>query len=94
MKTQTTQQTETAASNMKPRAVFNPSPALAKVVGKDPLTRPDALKKLWSYIRQENLQDASDKRKILPDAKLKPVLGNGPVSMFDFAGILSKNLTR
>lgn len=81
-------------TRMKPRAVFKPSPELAKVIGNEPVTRPAALSKLWDYIRKANLQSPSDKRDILPDAKLKPVLGDAKVSMFKFAGILSKHLSR
>ncbi|MCB1119707.1 MAG: hypothetical protein KDK65_07090, partial [Chlamydiia bacterium] len=30
---------------------LNPSPALQQVVGQEPLSRPEAVKKLWDYIK-------------------------------------------
>lgn len=78
----------------KPRAIFKPSADLANVIGSEPVTRPAALNKLWDYIRKNSLQSPDDKRNILPDAKLKPVLGDSKVSMFKFAGLIAKHLSR
>ena len=50
------------AAFMKP---LTPSPALAAVVGSTPLPRTEIISKLWVYIKQHNLQDASNKRMIL-----------------------------
>lgn len=83
-----------ATAKTKPRAVFNPSSDLAGVIGPEPVTRPDALGKLWDYIRKNKLQSSEDKRNIQPDAKLKPVLGDSKVSMFKFAGLIAKHLSR
>ncbi len=69
-----------------------PSPALAAVIGPEPVARPEVIKKLWDYIKAHGLQDAKDKRAINADDKLRPLFGRDQVSMFDLAGIIGKNL--
>ncbi|MGZ3770346.1 MAG: SWIB/MDM2 domain-containing protein [Bdellovibrio sp.] len=86
-----------AATKRKPNAAFmkalTPSPALAAVVGATPLPRTEVVKKLWAYIKKNNLQDAKNKRNINADAKLKEVFGGKTtVSMFDMTKLVSKHL--
>lgn len=69
-----------------------PSAALAAVIGSEPVARPEAVKKLWEYIRAHNLQDPKDKRTINADAKLRAVFGKDSAGMFELAGILGKHL--
>ena len=69
-----------------------PSPALAAVIGAEPVSRPEAVKKLWDYIKAQGLQDPKDKRTIRPDAKLQAVLGKPEVGMFELAGLLGPHL--
>ncbi|KAK8518818.1 hypothetical protein V6N12_012059 [Hibiscus sabdariffa] len=49
------------------------SDALVKffATGENALSRADVVKRIWDYIKQNDLQDPSDKRKILCDDKLK-----------------------
>ena len=70
----------------------HPSAALAAVIGSDAVSRPEATKKLWDYIKANGLQDGGDKRKINADAKLAPVFGKPQVTMFEIAGVLGKHL--
>ncbi|HPH12958.1 MAG TPA: DNA topoisomerase III [Burkholderiaceae bacterium] len=70
-----------------------PSPALAAVIGKDAVARTEVIKKLWDYIKANNLQDATNKRAINADAKLLAVFGKSQVTMFELAGIVGKHLT-
>ena len=80
----------------KPRApavgTLKPSAALAAVIGEDLTTRPQALKKLWDYIKAHQLQDPADKRMIVADAHLRPVLGEDRVNMFALAGLIGKHV--
>ncbi|KAF5451347.1 hypothetical protein F2P56_026460 [Juglans regia] len=39
--------------------------------GESALSRGDVIKRIWEYIKQNNLQDPSDKRRIICDEKLK-----------------------
>ena len=81
----------------KPNAAFmvpmNASPALAEVVGAKPLPRTEIIRVIWLYIKKNNLQDATNKRMINADAKLKILFGGkSQVSMFELAGIVNKNV--
>ena len=70
------------------------SPELQAVIGAGPLPRGQVMKKVWEYIKKHDLQNPANKRNILPDATLKPVLdGNDEVTMFEMTKMLSKHLT-
>ena len=76
---------------MKPLAV---SPELAEVVGKGPMPRPEVVKKLWVYIKKNNLQDPKNKRNINADDNLKKVFGGkAVVNMFEMTKLVSKHLS-
>ena len=85
-----------AAGKRKPNAAFmkplTPSTMLAAVVGAAPLPRTEVVKKLWAYIKKNNLQDAKNRRNINADDKLKPIFGKGTVSMFEMTKLVSKHL--
>jgi len=70
----------------------DPSAALAAVIGAEPISRPQAIKKLWDYIKAHNLQDPKDKRTIVADEKLLAVLGQPRVGMFALTGLVGKHL--
>ncbi|MET0310979.1 MAG: DNA topoisomerase III, partial [Burkholderiaceae bacterium] len=72
---------------------LTPSAALAAVIGEEKVTRPQVVKKLWDYIKANGLQDATNKRNINADAKLKPVFGKDQVTMFELAGIVGKHVS-
>ncbi|MCF8159679.1 MAG: DNA topoisomerase III [Polaromonas sp.] len=69
-----------------------PSAALAAVIGAEPVARAQVIKKLWDYIKANNLQDAANKRAINADDKLLAVFGKPQVTMFELAGIVGKHL--
>src|SRR5882724_6213341 len=84
-------------SARKPNAAFMApltlSPALAEVIGSKPLPRTEIIKKIWDYIKKNNLQDKNNRRMINADAKLKVVFGGKTqVSMFDLAKIVNNNV--
>ncbi|HYG63294.1 MAG TPA: SWIB/MDM2 domain-containing protein [Thermoanaerobaculia bacterium] len=75
---------------MKP---MQPDDALAAVIGSDPIPRTEVTKRIWDYIRSNNLQDPNDKRTIRADAKLKPVFGGKEsVSMFEMTKLVNGHL--
>ena len=90
-----------AVKEVKPKAARKttaasgklPSAALAAVIGAEPISRPQVMKKLWDYIKANGLQDAKDKRSINADAKLLVVFGKPQVTMFELAGIAGKHLS-
>lgn len=85
-----------AAPAKKPNAAFmkpmTPSKDLAAVIGKTAVPRTEVTKKVWEYIKKNNLQDAANKRMINADAKLKEVFGKPQVSMFEMAGLIGKHV--
>ena len=76
---------------MKP---LNVSADLSAVVGNGPLPRSEVVKKLWVYIKSNNLQDPKKKRNIIADEKLKKVFGGkAVVDMFEMTKLVSKHLS-
>ena len=83
--------TKTNSAFMKPLTV---SPELAEVVGKGPMPRSEVVKKLWVYIKKNNLQDAKNRRNINADDNLKKVFGGkAVVNMFEMTKLVSKHLS-
>ena len=95
-KKKTTKKAAKKKTKRKPNAAFmkplTPSSALAEVVGSKPLPRTQVVKKLWAYIKKNNLQDSKNRRNIVADSKLKAVFGKNTVSMFEMTKIVSKHL--
>jgi len=82
---------KTNSAFMKPMKV---SEELAAVVGAGPMPRSEVVKKLWAYIKKNNLQDPNNKRNINADANLKKVFGNkDSVNMFEMTKLVSKHLS-
>ena len=83
-------------SARKPNAAFmaalNPSSTLAEVIGNKPMPRTEIVKKIWDYIKKNNLQDKKNRRMINADGKLRPLFAKDQISMFDLAKIVSKNV--
>jgi len=76
---------------MKP---MNVSSELAVVVGAGPMPRSEVVKKLWVYIKANNLQDQANKRNINADEALKKVFGGKDVvNMFEMTKLVSKHLS-
>ena len=72
---------------------FKPDAALAAVVGTASETRGQFMKKIWDYIKAHNLQDPSDRRMIVADAKLRPLFGVAKLSMLKLGGIVSRHIS-
>lgn len=75
---------------MKP---IQPDAVLAVIVGSKPLPRSQMTKKLWDYIKKNNLQDAKKRTQINADAPLKAVFGGKTkVSMFEMTKLVSSHV--
>ncbi len=97
-KTATKKATKKTGAKRKPNAKFMApmavSTTLAEVVGNKPIPRTEVTKKLWAYIKKNNLQDAKERRNINADDKLKAVFGGKKtVSMFEMTKLVSKHLS-
>jgi upstream activation factor subunit UAF30 len=86
-----------AASKRKPNAAFmkamQPSASLSAVIGGSPMPRTEVTKKIWNYIKKNNLQDSKNRRNINADDKLREVFGGKKqVSMFEMTKLVNKHL--
>ena len=84
-------------SKRKPNPAFmkavQPDASLAEVVGSSPLPRTQITKKLWQYIKRNDLQDSLNRRMINADDKRRPVYhGKGQVSMFEMTKLVSHHV--
>lgn len=87
------------SGNTTPRgalgAFVTPSPDLAHIVGSQPLTRGDAMKRVWDYIKKHDLQDPENKRRIRADDNLRPIFENNEsLSMFEMTAYISRHLNK
>jgi len=89
--------TKKSATKRTPNAAFmkpmQPSSELAAVVGNQPMPRTEITKKVWAYIKKNNLQDPQQKRMINADDNLKKVFGGkNQVSMFEMTKLVNNHL--
>ncbi|XP_004293361.1 PREDICTED: uncharacterized protein LOC101314347 [Fragaria vesca subsp. vesca] len=68
------------------------TPELQVIVGEPALPRTEIVKQLWAYIRKHNLQDPSNKRKIICDDALRVVFETDCTDMFKMNKLLSKHI--
>ena len=93
-----TKKTAAKKSARKPNAAFmaplQPDNTLAAVIGNKPSPRTEIVKKVWDYIKKNNLQDKTNKRMINADEKTKPLFGKDQISMFDLAKIVNNHVQK
>ncbi|MBU2572918.1 MAG: SWIB/MDM2 domain-containing protein [Elusimicrobia bacterium] len=81
-----------AKTNSKFMTPLTPDTVLSEVVGTKPIPRTEIVKKLWAYIKKNNLQDKKNRRMINGDEKLTRVFnGKKQVSMFEIAKLIGKH---
>ncbi|PON38711.1 p53 negative regulator [Parasponia andersonii] len=68
------------------------SPELQAIVGQPALPRTEIVKQLWAYIRRNNLQDPSNKRKIICNDELRLVFETDCTDMFKMNKLLAKHI--
>ena len=74
---------------MKP---VQPDDALAKIVGASPIPRTELTKKLWEYIKKNNLQE---KKLIRADEALQAVFnGKKEVDMFELTRLVNTHIVK
>lgn len=79
-------------ANAKFMAPITPDTVLGDVVGNKPMPRTEIVKKLWAYIKKNNLQDKKNRRMINADEKLgKFFAPKKQVSMFELAKLIGKH---
>ncbi|KAF8911472.1 hypothetical protein CPB84DRAFT_1812324 [Gymnopilus junonius] len=71
---------------------FALSDPLASVLNIDKLSRPQVVKQLWIYIKENQLQNPENKREILCDTSLRAVFGVDKIDMFKMNKVLGQHL--
>ena len=62
--------------------------------GESELARTDVIKRMWDYIKGNNLQDPSDKRKIICDEKLKELFDVDSFTGFTVTKLLAPHFIK
>src|SRR5205085_11028954 len=92
-----TKAAKTPAKKRTPNAAFmkamTPSGPLAAIIGDRPVPRTEVTKKVWDYIKKNNLQDATKRTMINADAKLREIFKKGQVSMFEMTKLINSHLS-
>lgn len=65
---------------------------MADFMGKNTASRMEITKKIWAHIKKNGLQDEDNRRDIVPDDTLEPILGSKKISMFDIATKISEHV--
>ncbi|OAL28375.1 hypothetical protein AYO20_09492 [Fonsecaea nubica] len=60
--------------------------------GATQLSRPETTKRIWAYIKANELQDPSDKRYIICDARMRDVFKQDKVHMFTMTKLISQQM--
>lgn len=81
--------TEAYRATQKP---MNLSEPLSALLGETQLSRPQTVKKIWEYVKSNDLQDPADKRQIVCDDAMRAVFKTDRVHMFTMNKILTQNL--
>ncbi len=84
---------EEGTQNAGLMAPLTVSSDLAKVIGNEPTPRTQIIKKIWDYIKANDLQDKNNRRMINADEKLKVVFdGKDQISMFELAKVVNNHV--
>ena len=74
---------------------FNVSEDLRKIIGTnegEKITRPQVVKRLWEYVKDNNLQDPENKQWFTPDKTMAPVFGTKKIKAFSMSKYLEDHL--
>eukprot|EP01018_Ginkgo_biloba_P007759 Gb_37604 [translate_table: standard] len=96
---------EKAKPKTKPKAegrgaggLSNPcpvSPAMKKFLGVSEIPRTLAIKKIWEYIKENNLQNPANKKEIICDEKLKTIFeGKANVGFLEVSKLLASHFIK
>uniref|UniRef100_A0A2P2NG42 Uncharacterized protein MANES_09G133600 n=1 Tax=Rhizophora mucronata TaxID=61149 RepID=A0A2P2NG42_RHIMU len=82
----------------RPAGIVKPvpvSPALRDFLGVPEASRTDAVKKIWAYVKHNNLQNPANKREIFCDEKLNVIFdGKDKVGFLEVGKLLSQHFVR
>lgn len=71
------------------------SPAMQKFLGVPEIPRTKAIKKIWEYIKENNLQDPANKKEIVCDESLKSIFGGRErVGFLEISGLMKPHFIK
>lgn len=70
------------------------SSELSSLLGVSEMKRTEVTKKIWEYIKENNLQDPNNKRVINPDEKLGKIIGHSSIDMFKMTSSINKHFIK
>lgn len=65
---------------------------MAAWMGTDAAPRPQITKKLWAYVKENNLQDPANKQFVLADETLKKLTGEERFQAFGFSKLIKQHV--
>ncbi|XP_020596468.1 protein TRI1-like [Phalaenopsis equestris] len=87
-----------APGSREPKGILKPLPvsaAMRKFIGQPEISRAEAVKKVWDYIKLHQLQNPSNKKEIICDEKLKIIFeGKDKIGMMEIAKLLSPHFLK
>ncbi|KAE8907727.1 hypothetical protein PF002_g16876 [Phytophthora fragariae] len=86
--------TKISTTAMVNKKLYKLSPSLSHLLGKSELTRPAAIKEFWAYVKEHELQDPKDGRRIHPNQEMKDVFSVDEIGFTQVMGLLSKHLEK
>ena len=72
---------------------FKVSDDLEAIIGLSVASRPQCIKNLWDYIKENNLQNPDSKTFFTPDRKMAKIFGKDSISTFSMAKYLGNHLS-
>ncbi|XP_073027118.1 uncharacterized protein [Primulina eburnea] len=91
---------DTETKKREPRGIMKPrriSPEMQAFLGGGvtEIPRTQALKEIWAYIKQYDLQDPADKKVIVCDEKLKKIFGGKErIGFLEIAGLINPHFLK
>uniref|UniRef100_A0A0D6R516 DM2 domain-containing protein n=1 Tax=Araucaria cunninghamii TaxID=56994 RepID=A0A0D6R516_ARACU len=71
------------------------SPEMQKFLGVPEIPRTQAIKKIWEYIKENNLQDPANKKEIVCDENLKSIFGGRErINFLEISGLLNPHFIK
>jgi len=71
------------------------SPLLSSTLNvTNPITRPQTTKKLWEYIKANNMQDPNDGRQIINNSVFREIFECEKMSMFEMTKLVQKHIIK
>ncbi|XP_004512323.1 upstream activation factor subunit UAF30 [Cicer arietinum] len=93
--TKVVKKTVASKSNVGIQKVVPVSSELGNFLGSPEVSRTDAVKRVWEYIKLQNLQNPSNKKEIFCDEKLKTIFdGKDKVVFTEIARLLANHFVK